>query len=39
VLSQLHALAGNAQAVQAQAGRGLVGISLIYLIPRIWRIK
>ncbi len=39
VLMQLHALLGNAQAVQAQAGRGLVGVSLLYLIPRIWRMK
>ena len=39
ILIPLSARLGNAQAVQAQAGRGLVGVSLIYLIPRIWRMK
>ena len=39
ILINLSAMLGNAQAVQSQAGRGLVGVSLIYLIPRIWRMK
>ena len=39
VLTQLSSLVGNAKAVQAHAGRGLVGISLVYLIPRIWKMK
>ena len=39
ILIHLSAMLGNSQAVQAQAGRGLVGVSLIYLIPRIWRMK
>lgn len=39
VIMQLSSIVGNAQAVQAQAGRGLVGLSLFYLIPRIWKIK
>jgi outer membrane biosynthesis protein TonB len=39
VISQLQSILGHAQAMQAHAGRGLVGISLLYLIPRIWRIK
>jgi hypothetical protein len=39
VLTQLSAMVGNAKAVQAHAGRGLVGISLVYLIPRIWKMK
>jgi len=25
--------------VQNQMGRGLVGMSLVYLIPRIWRTR
>jgi hypothetical protein len=37
VISQASTMVGNAGAVQSQAGRGLVGVSLVYLIPRIWR--
>jgi len=32
-------LLGNAKAMQTHAGRGLVGLSLLYLLPRIWRMK
>jgi len=39
ILVHLSSMLGNSQAVQAQAGRGLVGVSLIYLIPRIWQMK
>jgi hypothetical protein len=39
ILIHLSSMLGNSQAVQAQAGRGLVGVSLIYLIPRIWQMK
>jgi len=39
ILMQLSTLLGNAHAVQAQAGRGLVGLSLVYLIPRILQMK
>ena len=37
VISQAGAIVGNPAGVQKQAGRGLVGISLLYLIPRLWR--
>jgi len=37
LLSHASELMGNPQGVQKQAGRGLVGVSLLYLIPRIWR--
>lgn len=37
VISQWSEIVGNAKGVQAHAGRGLVGVSLLYLIPRIWR--
>jgi hypothetical protein len=36
-LSHASELIGNPQGIQKQAGRGLVGVSLLYLIPRIWR--
>jgi hypothetical protein len=39
VVSNLSAILGNAKAVQSHAGRGLVGVSLIYLLPRIWKTK
>lgn len=37
LISQWTEVVGNAKAVQTHAGRGLVGVSLLYLIPRIWR--
>ncbi len=37
LISQASEILGNAKAVQSHAGRGLVGVSLLYLIPRIWR--
>ena len=37
VIQQAGDLLGNAKAIQGHAGRGLVGVSLLYLIPRIWR--
>ena len=37
LISQWSEILGNAKSVQNHAGRGLVGVSLLYLIPRIWR--
>ncbi|MBI4890297.1 MAG: hypothetical protein HY821_06705 [Acidobacteria bacterium] len=37
LISQGSEILGNAKAVQSHAGRGLVGVSLLYLIPRIWK--
>ncbi len=37
LIAQSGSMLGNAKAVQSHAGRGLVGLSLLYLIPRIWR--
>lgn len=37
LISQWAEILGNAKSVQNHAGRGLVGVSLLYLIPRIWR--
>jgi len=39
VLMQLQTLVGNTQGAQTHLGRGLVGVSLLYLIPRVWRMK
>jgi hypothetical protein len=37
VIQQAADLVGNAKSLQGHAGRGLVGVSLLYMIPRIWR--
>jgi len=37
VIQQGAGLMGDAKAIQGHAGRGLVGVSLLYLIPRIWK--
>lgn len=37
LIAQSGAMLGSAKAAQSHAGRGLVGLSLVYLIPRIWR--
>lgn len=37
LISQAGVMLGNASALQTHAGRGLVGVSLVYLIPRIWK--
>jgi hypothetical protein len=37
LISQAGEILGNAKAVQSHAGRGLVGVSMLYLIPRIWK--
>ena len=37
LVAQWSSIVGNPQAVLGSAGRGLVGVSLLYLIPRIWR--
>lgn len=37
LISTASEIVGNAKAVQTHAGRGLVGVSLLYLIPRIWK--
>jgi hypothetical protein len=37
LIQQASDLAGNAKALQRHAGRGLVGVSMLYMIPRIWR--
>ncbi|MFH0998693.1 MAG: hypothetical protein V1844_24855 [Pseudomonadota bacterium] len=37
IISQWAEILGNAKFVQNHVGRGLVGVSLLYLIPRIWR--
>lgn len=37
LIDQAGEILGNAKAVQSHAGRGLVGLSLLYLIPRIWQ--
>lgn len=39
VIEQWAEISKEAKGVQNQMGRGLVGMSLVYLIPRIWRSK
>jgi hypothetical protein len=37
LVSQAREMLGTANAAQSHVGRGLVGVSMLYLIPRIWR--
>jgi len=37
LISHASEITGSAAAVQSHAGRGLVGVSMIYIIPRIWK--
>ncbi|MBE0656069.1 MAG: hypothetical protein IH602_00180 [Bryobacteraceae bacterium] len=39
VISGWAEISKESKGVQNQMGRGLVGMSLVYLIPRIWRMK
>jgi hypothetical protein len=39
VISGWAKISKESKGVQSQMGRGLVGMSLVYLIPRIWRMK
>lgn len=39
VISGWAEISKESKGVQSQMGRGLVGMSLVYLIPRIWRMK
>jgi len=39
VISGWAEISQESKGVQSQMGRGLVGMSLLYLIPRIWRMK
>lgn len=39
VIAQWAEISQEAKGVQSQMGRGLVGMSLVYLLPRIWRTR